>query len=110
MFFDRRVAAVPTALIVTVYAGAWDWRGWDRASVAGAASFALATFGWIVAVHVTLALAHVPILNAPAIASERDRKSLDSLLATRLTRARSPNSPRSGSTAGRVLESSWPRG
>ena len=66
---------------------AWDWWGWDRSSVGGAARFALVTFGLIVAALAFLELAWVPGLVAPAVASERDRKSLDSLLATPLSGA-----------------------
>jgi ABC-type transport system involved in multi-copper enzyme maturation permease subunit len=84
-FSDRRGAVVLTAVVVAGCFVAWDWWGWDRASVAGAASFALATFAWIVASQAVLALWLVPALIAPAIASERDRQSLDSLLATRLS-------------------------
>ena len=59
--------------------------GWDRASVAGAASFALSAFGLIVAAQALLAPGLVPVMFAPVIALERDRKSLDSLLATPLS-------------------------
>lgn len=86
-FSDRRGPLVLTALVVAGCAVAWDWWGWDRASVAGASSFALATFAWIVATQAVLAPGLVPVLVAPAIAAERDRKSLDSLLATRLSAA-----------------------
>ncbi|GAC1448972.1 MAG: hypothetical protein NVSMB9_32640 [Isosphaeraceae bacterium] len=64
---------------------AWEWWGWDRSSVAGASSFAHSTFAWVVAAQAVLAMGFVPALVAPGIASERDGKSLDSLLATRLS-------------------------
>lgn len=84
-FSDRCSAVVLVAAVVVGCVVVWDWRGWDRASVAGATSFALSTFGLIVAGQAFLAMGHVPALVAPLIASERDRKSLDSLLATRLS-------------------------
>jgi ABC-type Na+ efflux pump permease subunit len=86
-FSDRRSAVVLVSVVAAGCVVAWDWWGWDRASVAGAASFALATFRVIVAAQAVLALALVPGLVAPIIASERDRKSLDSLLATRVSAA-----------------------
>ena len=84
---DRRSAVVLTTAVITGCVVAWNWRGWDRASVAGAASFALTAFGLSVAAQAVLLLGLVPALVAPAIASERDRKSLDALLATRLSAA-----------------------
>ena len=86
-FSDRRDAVVLMMAVVAGCVVVWDWWGWDRASVAGAASFALSTFGLIVAAQVVLVLGLVPALVAPAIASERDRKSLDALLATRVSAA-----------------------
>ncbi len=86
-FSERRDAVVLMTAVVAGCVLVWDWRGWDRDSVAGAKSFALSTFGLVVAAQVVLALGLVPALVAPAIASERDRKSLDSLLATRFSAA-----------------------
>src|SRR4051812_12082087 len=82
---DRRDAVVLMTAVVAGCVMVWDYRGWDRASVAGAASFTRSTFGWIAASQAALAMGLVPGLVAPAIAAERDRKSLDSLLATRLS-------------------------
>jgi hypothetical protein len=80
----ERLTAVLMLLAVTVGCSvAWDWWGWDRASVSGAAWFGLAVFGVIVAV---LGLLTFTSIQAP-IAAERDRQSLDSLLATRLSSA-----------------------
>ena len=73
--------------IVAGSAVAWGWRGWDRASVGGAAAFGLSTFGLIVAAQVCLAITTAVHEVGPAIASERDRKCLDALLATRLSAA-----------------------
>src|SRR5206468_4183730 len=77
---DRRRSVLLAMFSVAACVVAWDWWGWDRASVAGAASFALAAFGLVVAAEAFLVVGEVPALVAPAIASERDRKSLDSLL------------------------------
>ena len=81
-FSDRRRAVVLMTAVVAGWVVVWDRWGWDRASVAGAASFALTTFGLIVAAQAFLAPGLVPV---PVLASERDRKSLDSLLATPLS-------------------------
>jgi ABC-type transport system involved in multi-copper enzyme maturation permease subunit len=82
---DRRGLAVVAALVVAGSAVAWDWQGWDRASVAGAAAFALWVFGWTVGLVALLTIVLVPEYVAPAIASERDRATLDALLTTRLS-------------------------
>jgi ABC-type Na+ efflux pump permease subunit len=86
--FHNRAASAGLALAVVVGCVAtWDLSGWDRASVRGASRFAMATFGLIVAVQAVLTMVLVPGEVAPVIASERDRKSLDALLATRLSSA-----------------------
>lgn len=84
LFRDRLRAAVPLGLVLALALVVWDWNGWDRASVAGAATFAHVAFGLVVAVQACLAVALVfPV--ARMIALERDRKTLDALLATRLS-------------------------
>jgi ABC-type transport system involved in multi-copper enzyme maturation permease subunit len=86
-FQDRLGAAAVAAAVLAGSVVAWAWWGWDRASVAGAAAFARATFGLIVAAQAVLTMGLVPGEVAPRIASERDRKSLDALLATPLSGA-----------------------
>jgi len=86
-FGNRAFAAGLAAAIVGACAWAWDWQGWDRSSVAGAAAFGLKAFGVIAAVQAIFVMVVVPTEVAPGIAGERDRKSLDTLLATRLTAA-----------------------
>src|SRR5260370_28306864 len=86
-FSDRRSAVVLISVVVAACVVVWDWWGWDRASVAGAASLALTTFGLMVTAEVFLTMVFVPAMVAPIIASERDRKSLDSLLATPVSAA-----------------------
>lgn len=87
VFADRVIAVVMAGTVVAICVGVWDWHGWDRASVGGAARFALVAFAWTAAVQMMISVGLVPVLIAPAIASERDRKSLDSLLVTRLSAA-----------------------
>jgi ABC-type transport system involved in multi-copper enzyme maturation permease subunit len=82
---DRCALAVVAALVVAGCAVAWEWHGWDRTSVAGAAEFALWVFGWTAGLVGLLTIALVPDYVAPAIAAERDRASLDALLATQLS-------------------------
>ena len=86
-FANRAATAGLAAAIVGACAGVWDWLGWDRASVAGASAFGLKVFGVLVVMQAIFAMAVVPVEVAPGIAAERDRKTLDALLATRLTAA-----------------------
>jgi ABC-type transport system involved in multi-copper enzyme maturation permease subunit len=82
--FHYRVAAVIVA--AAVVAGCvlfWDRLAWDRTTIAGTAWFGLSTYGLVVGIQTLLAMAFA----GASIARERDRKSLDSLLATRLTSA-----------------------
>src|SRR6516225_8182410 len=60
---------------------------WDRTSVREAAWFALVAFGLTAFAQAGIAIGLVVGSVAPAIASERDRKSLDALLATQLSSA-----------------------
>lgn len=72
------VAAVE--LCATVYE-------WDRASVGGQNLYAIRMFCLLVGVSLLPALIAVPMVIAPGIATERDKKSLDALLITRLSGA-----------------------
>ena len=83
-FQNRAYTAVLAAAIVGGCAGFWDWKGWDRASVAGASAFGLRAFAAIVAVQAFFVMVIIPSEVAPGVAGERDRRSLDALLATRL--------------------------
>jgi ABC-type Na+ efflux pump permease subunit len=83
--FHDRVAAV--IVVAAVGAGCvffWNRQGWDRTSVVGGAEFGLSTFGLLVVIQTLLAMG---LAGVPSIAAERERKSLDSLLATRLSPA-----------------------
>ncbi len=86
--FKDRVAAV--IMVVAVVAGCilfWDRLGWERTTIAGAAMFGLSTFGLLVGILTLIAMSLFYARATPSIASERDRKSLDSLLATPLSSA-----------------------
>ncbi|WP_165069829.1 ABC-2 transporter permease [Paludisphaera rhizosphaerae] len=84
LFRDRLAAAALAGAAVVGCLGLWDWMGWDRLSVSGAARFAHTAFAVVAFVQMCVAFGFTSSLAA-AIASERDRKSLDSLLATRFT-------------------------
>ena len=84
---DRLIAV---SLVTGVVAGCvlvWDQWGWDRTSVSAAAWFALVAFGLTAFTQAGIAIGLVVGQVAPAIASERDRKSLDALLTTQLSSA-----------------------
>lgn len=84
---DRRAALLLAATAVGGCFGVYDWKGWDRATVAGASRFGLAIFAVLIAALAGLAAVLVMGPISAAIASERDRKTLDALLATRLSGA-----------------------
>jgi ABC-type transport system involved in multi-copper enzyme maturation permease subunit len=84
-FSERCGSLVVVALILAVWLLIWDWQGRDRTSGAGAASFALRVCAWTACALALIEFALVPAFVAPGVASERDRKSLDSLLATRFS-------------------------
>src|SRR4051794_29404575 len=85
-FRDRVVAAALAGAAMVGCLLYWDWQGGGRASVSGSASFAHAALGLVVAVQACLSVGLVLPL-ARAIALERDKKTLDALLATRLSGA-----------------------
>src|SRR5258707_5953434 len=58
---------------------------WDRSTVAAQAGFALRAFAALAGITMLLALMITPTMVAPSIAIERDKKSLDALLTTRLS-------------------------
>ena len=85
--FQDRVAAV--IVVVAVVGGCvlfWDRLGWERTTIAGAALFGLSTFGLLAVILASIAMA-LAGARVPSIAMERDHKSLESLLATRLSSA-----------------------
>ena len=87
VFSDRVAGLVAFSLVIYGGAATADWLGWDRSSVAGTSKFALAVFSLYIATQVMLASGLMATLVSSAIASERDRKTLDALLATRVSSA-----------------------
>ena len=86
LFHDRVMAVIVLAAIVLGCVLFWDWQGWDRTSVSGAVWFGHAMFGLLAMMSALMAMA-VAGQGQPSIASEREGKSLDSLLASRLSSA-----------------------
>jgi acyl-CoA synthetase (AMP-forming)/AMP-acid ligase II len=74
---DRRVAVLMASSAIVGCFLLWDKQGWDRSTILGAHRFGLAIFGLMVAGMVLLTLGIMLQHVASAIASERDRKSLD---------------------------------
>jgi hypothetical protein len=69
-------------LVVVVGFGFWDYLGWDRSTVAGASRFGLVSFGLAVSALAALGLPIVIPQVSRGIAADRDRRSLDALLAS----------------------------
>lgn len=88
VFTDRLGSAVLVLAVVAGCVGVWLWQGWDRGPIAVGLTFAGTTFGLVVLAQTIMAIALIGGHVAPAIAGERDRQSLDALLATRLSSAR----------------------
>ena len=84
---DRLIALLLVAGGVAGCVVVWDEWGWDRTSVREAAWFALVAFGLTAFAQAGIAIGLVVGQVAPAIASERDRKSLYALLTTQLSSA-----------------------
>jgi ABC-type Na+ efflux pump permease subunit len=104
VFVDRVAAVTVTAAVVAGCILFWDRLGWDRTTIAGTAWFGVSTFGVVAGSLALLAMSLACNWVAQAIASERDRKSHDSLLATRLTSAEIVAGMM---TAGLVRSASW---
>jgi ABC-type transport system involved in multi-copper enzyme maturation permease subunit len=58
---------------------------WQRATVAGQSRFVMIVFATIAGLQALLAMMATPGVVAPLVARERDKKTLDALLATRLS-------------------------
>ena len=84
-FRDRGSALILTSLAALGSFAVWDQLGWDRSSITGGLRFGLSSFGLTVGVLAVLALPMVIPPVASAIASERERKGLETLLASRFT-------------------------
>ncbi len=84
-FADRRMGSVLAGSIVLGLVLLWDYQGWDRASPAGSSRFGLAATAAMVGGLILQALGVVVQQSARSIASERDKKTLDALLASRFS-------------------------
>ncbi len=87
MGFARGWVAAWTGAVVVGSAAAWDVMGWDRGSPGGSRAFALGAFGVVAGLELVWIFALAPVLGRGSIAAERDRKTLDSLLASRFSAA-----------------------
>src|SRR3954470_17540059 len=87
IFSDRLPGVILLSAVIFAGAAVADWLGWDRHSVAGTSRFSLSVFGLYVAIQLMFVLGMMATLVSPAIASERDRKTLDALLATNVSSA-----------------------
>ncbi|WP_406700077.1 ABC transporter permease subunit [Singulisphaera sp. Ch08] len=87
VFIDRFVAIAFAFSVILCAGWIWDLKGWDRHSLAGVSGFAYTLFVLTIAVlwYVIIGLVTCPISRA--IARERDRKTLDAILTTRLSAA-----------------------
>jgi ABC-type Na+ efflux pump permease subunit len=84
-FWDRWLITTVTAVVAAVVIVVWDWWGWDRTSVSGARQCALVAFAWVIAVLMMLGLGVVIGEVSPGVALERDKKTIDALLSSRLS-------------------------
>ena len=83
-FGDRAVAAGLVLGVVASVFAIWDANGWDRASVSGMNGFTIRVFAFVVGLQVVAIVGGVTNNVAGGLAGERERKSLDALLSTRL--------------------------
>src|SRR5262245_1893354 len=86
-FFGRTTSAGVVLLVVACVDLVWSYFGWDRHSVGGMARFTFQLFAAIIAMQALGALAAINPMVSPRIAGERERKTLDALLASRLSSA-----------------------
>ncbi len=80
--------AAPSVILVLVLIGwviKWAWEGRDWTSIEGGNQFVWEVFGLMVGVQLAYSALYMISLTAAPIALERDRKTLDALLATELT-------------------------
>jgi ABC-type Na+ efflux pump permease subunit len=84
--WDNRMTAVGVPLLCVGALEAFArWADWSRASVGEQSQFALGAFGLMVFLATLTAMLQPLKEVAPAIALERDKKSLDALLTTELS-------------------------
>ncbi len=86
-YVERAVLAVLVLGVVVACVVVWNYRDADRTMSPGVTRFAHLTYGLVVAVLAVLTLGVVPNEVASGVAGERDRKTLDALLATAMSSA-----------------------
>ncbi len=84
-FRQRVFAGLLVLAIILLAAVVCDYAGRDRTSLDGVRWFALVTFCLVVGLQVFSTMGATTSVVAPLIAKERDKKSLDALLATELS-------------------------
>jgi len=87
IFLGRATSAGVVLAVIGCMGLAWTQAGWERGSVRGMAGFTLQVFAAIVVLQALGAWVGVPGEVAPRIAGERERRTLDALLASRLSSA-----------------------
>jgi len=86
-YWNRGTAGITVLVVIFLHLAVCDYLGLDRSSLDGGRRFALQTFGQIVSAMVFLTAAYVVSEVAPMIAREREKKSIDALLASQLSSA-----------------------
>jgi ABC-type Na+ efflux pump permease subunit len=86
-FGDRCSVPCVVLLVIATAAVGSGLLGQDGGSIAGVREVAGKVFAFVVAVQALMVMARVPGAVAPALAGERDRKTLDAVLASGLTSA-----------------------
>lgn len=84
-FLQRVFTGLSVLAVILLVAVVCDYNGRDRTSLDGVRWFALMTFGLVVGLQVVSMMGTTTSIVAPLIARERDKKSLDALLATELS-------------------------
>ncbi len=86
-YFDRVGGALFLLGVGCARVMLWDYLGQDRSSLDGMKQLILSIFGDMVGLLGLITMAMVLAAVAPGVARERDRKTLDALLATELSSA-----------------------
>ena len=87
VFIDRATSPMMVVAMMIAVALIWYYLEWERESLEGIRRFSLAVFGVAVVLMGTGILGLTTSAVSTIIAGERDRKSLDAVLASRLTSA-----------------------
>ena len=84
-YWSRASAGLMILVVMCLYAATCDYIGRDRTSLEGVRRFGLLTFSQIVSALGVLTFAHIIAQISPMIAKEREKKSIDALLASQLS-------------------------